>query len=90
VVVYVGGGRTQRSKGGSDSVEGIGRSERRKSSLSNEIAVNEVLQLFDGLPVRRSRRRRSVLRMSLVSAGAGRRELDAERARVAMRTCAKD
>ena len=41
-------------------------------------------------PVRRSRRRRSVLRMSLVSARAGRRELDAERARVAMRTCAKD
>ena len=41
-------------------------------------------------PVRRSRRRRSVLRMSLVSAGAGRRELDADRARVAMRTCAKD
>ncbi len=35
-------------------------------------------------PVRRSRRRRSVLRMSLVSAGAGRRELDADRARVAM------
>ncbi len=47
--VFVGSGRTQRSEGGSDSVEGIGRGERRKSSLSDEIAVNEVLQLFGGL-----------------------------------------
>jgi hypothetical protein len=47
--VFVGSGRTQRSEGGSDSVEGIGRSERRKSSLSDYIAVDEVLQLFGGL-----------------------------------------
>ncbi len=47
--VFVGGRRIQRSKGGSDSVEGIGRKEKRKSSLSNEIAVNELLQLFGGL-----------------------------------------
>ncbi len=48
-VPFFGGGRTQQIKGGSDSVEGIGRSGRRKFSLSNEIAVNEVLQLFGGL-----------------------------------------
>ena len=41
-------------------------------------------------PVRRSRRSRSVRRMSLVSAGEGRRELDEVRVRVAMRMCAKD
>ena len=47
--ISVGSGRTQQSEGGSDSVEGIGRSERRKSGLSDEIAVDEVLQLFGGL-----------------------------------------
>ena len=47
--VLVGSGRTQRSEGGSDSVEGIGRSERHKSSLSDEIAVDEALQLLGGL-----------------------------------------
>ncbi len=35
------GGHSERSEGGSDSVEGIGRSERRKSGLSDEIAVDE-------------------------------------------------
>ncbi len=44
--ISVGSGRTQRSEGGSDGVEGIERSERRKSGLSDEIAVDEVLQLF--------------------------------------------
>ncbi len=47
--VFVGSGRTQRSEGGSYSVEGIERSERRKSSLSDEIAVDEVLHLIGGL-----------------------------------------
>jgi hypothetical protein len=47
--VFVGSGRTQQSKGGSDSVEGIGRNERRKSSLSDKIAVDEVLQLLGRL-----------------------------------------
>ena len=40
--VFVGSRRTQQSEGGSDSVEGIGRGEWRKSSLSDEIAVDDV------------------------------------------------
>ena len=47
--VFVGSGRTQQSEGGSDSVEGIERSERRQSSLSDKIAVDEVLQLLGRL-----------------------------------------
>jgi hypothetical protein len=47
--VFVGSRRTQQSEGESDSVEGIGRGEWRKSSLSDEIAVDEVLQLLGRL-----------------------------------------
>ena len=47
--VFVGSRRTQQREGGSDSVEGIGRGEWRKSSLSDEIAVDEVLQLLGRL-----------------------------------------
>ena len=44
-----GGGREERHESRPDGFEGIGVGEGRYSVFQNEVAVHEILELFDGL-----------------------------------------